>query len=707
MTPDALCWSIDRLGHGLEELARRAGLRARGGEALVAPDSLRDAGGVEAGQWTQWAAARLGLEAEGVEFLASELEQRIGETCPAVLQVRLDKGFGYLLLLRARRGAVDVIGPDLRLHRCSRAMLRAAACAASEAPLVVEIDRLLEMAALPSRRRDRVRDAMIRERLAAQRIAGCWILRQPATGDFRRQIAAEGLGGRLAMVVALFATTYGLELVSWGLMGNAALNGMLDLGWLAAWFLLVISILPMRLTGRWLQATFALDLGRILKKRLIAGALRMDLEAVRHLGVGQLLARVMESQALESLSLNGGLAVVVACVELVFAGWVLALGAGGALHLAMMLGWLVVVLALAGRYYRRLRAWTAMRLDLTNDLVEHMVGHRTRLAQELPHRRDEEEDRATKDYLNASRGLDHAMVPIAASGSGGWMLLGLVGLAPAFVAGSSSPVGLAIALGGILLANRAFGGISGGIAAIARASIAWSQVSAMFRSARPETNIGPFLPAVVESDDRARRDKLIDASELVFRYRPEGEAVLRGLDLSIRNGERVLLQGASGGGKSTLAALLVGLRAPESGLLLLNGLDRHTLGAGWHRLATEAPQFHENHLFAGTLGFNLLMGRNWPASEEELAEARALCEALGLGDLLERMPSGMQQQVGETGWQLSHGERSRVFLARALLQNAELTILDESFGALDPETLERCLACAFDRAKTLMVIAHP
>ncbi|HRC57723.1 MAG TPA: DUF58 domain-containing protein, partial [Kofleriaceae bacterium] len=64
-------------------------------------------------------------------------------------------------------------------------------------------------------------------------------------------------------------------------------------------------------------------------------------------------------------------------------------------------------------------AWTAMRLDLTNDLVEHMVGHRARLAQELPHRRDEEEDRATKDYLNASRGLDHAMVPIAASGSGG------------------------------------------------------------------------------------------------------------------------------------------------------------------------------------------------------------------------------------------------------------------------------------------------
>lgn len=87
--------------------------------------------------------------------------------------------------------------------------------------------------------------------------------------------------------------------------------------------------------------------------------------------------------------------------------------------------------------------------------------------------------------------------------------------------------------------------------------------------------------------------------------------------------------------------------------------------------------------------------------------AEALCLDLGLGDLLERMPSGLMQMVGETGWQLSHGERSRVYLARALLQNAQLTALDESFAALDPETLEKCLNCAVKRARTLLVIAHP
>ena len=179
------------------------------------------------------------------------------------------------------------------------------------------------------------------------------------------------------------------------------------------------------------------------------------------------------------------------------------------------------------------------------------------------------------------------------------------------------------------------------------------------------------------------------------------------LDLTIAAGDRLLLEGASGGGKSTLTALLCGLREPTRGSLLLNGLDRHTLGPGWRAHATAAPQFHENHILSGTLAFNLLMARGWPATADDLAEADAVCRELGLGDLLDRMPAGLHQPVGETGWQLSHGERSRVFLARALLQDADLTILDESFAALDPETLKTCLETSARRARALMVVAHP
>jgi ABC-type multidrug transport system fused ATPase/permease subunit len=184
--------------------------------------------------------------------------------------------------------------------------------------------------------------------------------------------------------------------------------------------------------------------------------------------------------------------------------------------------------------------------------------------------------------------------------------------------------------------------------------------------------------------------------------------VLQGCDLQIYAGDRILLEGPSGGGKSTLVSLLIGLRHPQSGLLLLRGLDRQTLGTeGWRRRVVAAPQFHENHVLTGTFAFNLLMGRRWPPQPDDMREADAICRELGLGDLLDRMPAKMLQMVGETGWQLSHGERSRLYIARALLHDADLVLLDESFAALDPETLRQCLRCVLSRATTLLVIAHP
>jgi ATP-binding cassette subfamily B protein len=168
-----------------------------------------------------------------------------------------------------------------------------------------------------------------------------------------------------------------------------------------------------------------------------------------------------------------------------------------------------------------------------------------------------------------------------------------------------------------------------------------------------------------------------------------------------------VLRSPSGAGKSTLVSLLNGTRTPSSGLLLFGSLDRQSIGSeGWTRRITSAPQFNENHVFSETFAFNLLMGRRWPPVGADLDDAEAICRELGLDELLERMPGGLLQMVGENGWQLSHGERSRLFIARALLQNAELVILDESFAALDPENLRRSLQCSLSRAATLLVISH-
>jgi ATP-binding cassette subfamily B protein len=101
------------------------------------------------------------------------------------------------------------------------------------------------------------------------------------------------------------------------------------------------------------------------------------------------------------------------------------------------------------------------------------------------------------------------------------------------------------------------------------------------------------------------------------------------------------------------------------------------------------------------------MGRQWPASPEDYVEAERVCREVGLGPLLDRMPAGIFQPVGEAGWQLSHGERNRLFLARALLQGADTLILDETFGSLDPHSVREAVHCALQRSRTLLLIAHP
>src|SRR5262249_14499749 len=264
-------------------------------------------------------------------------------------------------------------------------------------------------------------------------------------------------------------------------------------------------------------------------------------------------------------------------------------------------------------------------------------------------------------------------------------------------------------LGGIMLANQALRRLAAGLENIADAAISWRQVAQLFNAAARPLLVSPplftFPHCAPESNGRC---KIVEAHDLVFQYQNRNNPVLRGCSLTIGSGERLLLEGTSGGGKSTFASLLTGMRLPHSGLLLLNGLDRNTLGEdGWRRRIVSAPQFHENHVLTETFAFNLLMGRRWPPRQEDLQEAEVVCRELGLGDLLDRMPAGMLQMVGETGWQLSHGERSRLYVARALLQGSEMMIFDESFAALDPETLRQSLNCVLRRAPTLMVIAHP
>ena len=362
-----------------------------------------------------------------------------------------------------------------------------------------------------------------------------------------------------------------------------------------------------------------------LKRRLLAGAFRLEPEEVRRWGVGQLLGRVIESDAVESLAVAGGFLALSAIVELLLTAAVLGWGAGSWLHVLLLLGAAGVAAAAGAQYYRARLAWTQQRLDMTNDMVERMIGHRTRLAQEPRAEWNDGEDAALDSYLTLSRQTDGAAALLAAVIPRGWLVAGLLGLAPAFVFGGKSPVSLAVTLGGVILAYQALRHLIEGCQRIAGAAIAWQRIRVLAEAAARREPIGrPHAHLLVPSDGRP----LLTARQLTFRYRGRGRPVLEGVDLVLRPGERLLLEGTSGGGKSTLTALLAGSRVPESGLLLLHGLDRDVIGAeSWRRRVVVAPQFHDNHVLMGTFAFNALMGRRWPPAPSDVDEADQTCRA--------------------------------------------------------------------------------
>lgn len=687
----------DRLAEALWPDADLAALIAALAQRLGGPSAA--ARPAACGQSVPELAAALGLETEPTEVWGFRTEAILRAAAPALVAV---EGQGWAGVLDVRGSHAILLTPLLRTVRVTLAGLAQALMARHGEPHRAPIESLLETCGVAPRRRQRAVDAMLRERLRYQLVATVWPLRTPPGASFGAQLAGAGVWRRAAMLCGAHAAEYLLWIAAWFLLGRDTLAGRLDPGMLAAWALALAAIVPLRLWTTWLQGAVAIPAGGILRERLLEGALQLDLEEARREGAGRFLGCALETQTVESLGLSGGLLPVLAIFELCLAGGVLWAGAAPVTEVPLLGIVVASTLMLAWRYYRARAEWTGARLEMTYDLVERMTGHRTRLAQEPACDRHIEEDRAAERYVTLARRMDRAGAILTGLAPRLWLVTGLVALAPAFL-GTPVTAGLmGISVGGLLLARQALGRLTAGLANLAGAAISWRQVAPLFHAAER----GRDLQEGCTADHPG--EIVVSAHDLTFQYPGRGRPVLEAASLEIRRGDWVLLEGASGAGKSTLVSLLAGLRTAGSGLLLAGGVDRPTMGARqWRRRMALAPQYQENHVFSAPLAFNLLMGRCWPPRPADLAEAEEICRDLGLGALLDRMPGGIFQMIGESGWQLSQGERSRLFLARALLQNPELVILDESFGALDPENLQQALECVLLRSKTLLVVEHP
>ena len=704
-----------RLGELADALARKSRLIARPVKLPQPPDAIRFADDQTIGRWLDQAAAHIDLEAEPVDSLYVDIDLLVRTSAPAILRApgALDQNQpAFIALLRSTSKRATVITPELRLKKVRVEALHALLCAPTEGGLGYQIDLLLDEVQVPEDRRQQARKAILAEQLGPVRIQAGWLLRLPPGASLHHQFRHNDIYRPAALVFIMYLVQQLLAVATWFVIGRGVFQGHFDMGWLIAWAILLLMTIPIQVIVSNAQSELSMGSGAIFKQRLLHGTLKLEPEEIRKQGMGQFLGRVMDSEAVEMLALTGGFMALLSVIEIILAMIIFTKGAGGWLQVGLLFFWVLFTIGLMFRNAKISRDWADAYREMTNDLVERMVGHRTRLAQEDPEDWHEEEDQALDRYLKLSETLDNAGNQLNGIALRGWLLIGMLGVVIPYISGNATPQALAISLGGVLLASQALGKMASGSQSLVGLAIAWRQVEPLFNAAsRPVEKASlNLLPATQLNHSPSNAGQayisadqdlqpLLMARELYFRYRPQGKAVLQGCNLQIYPGERVLLEGPSGGGKSTLAAVLTGLRQPEAGSLLLWGFDRRILGSEeWRQRVVMAPQFQENHVFSETFAFNLLLGRRWPAQPEDLRLAEEICRELGLGEVLDRMPSGFQQMLGESGWQLSHGERSRLYIARALLQKADLIILDESFGALDPENLYRALRCVLDRA---------
>jgi ATP-binding cassette subfamily C protein CydC len=188
-----------------------------------------------------------------------------------------------------------------------------------------------------------------------------------------------------------------------------------------------------------------------------------------------------------------------------------------------------------------------------------------------------------------------------------------------------------------------------------------------------------------------------------FAYRAEDGLVLDQISLDVAAGSWVAVVGPSGSGKSTLAHLILRFWDPTSGEIRIGGHNiRHYALDDLRGMVGVVAQ--DTHIFADTLRHNLLLARP-DAAEAEIAQA---LERAQLAELVDGLPRGLDTWVGEQGLRLSGGERQRLAIARTLLKNAPILLLDEPTANLDPITEQALLAAIHElmRGRTVLTISH-
>ena len=418
---------------------------------------------------------------------------------------------------------------------------------------------------------------------------------------------------------------------------------------------------------------------------------------------GDLLARMVgDVDALQGLYLRGlgpplvALAASAACIGVATA---LLPEAAAVLALGLLVGGLLVPAAAGALGRAAGRRQGAARAKLTGELVEILRGGPELVAF------GREEDALARVRSGSSELARLGRRDGLVAGLADALMILVTGLTVAGVLAVAVTAHDADTLDRVFVATLALLAISS-FDAVAPLPTAARELSATLAAGRRVLELTDRAPAVVDPAEPLmppRIRSVVALEGVTARYAPGEQPALSGFDLRLDPGKSIALVGPSGAGKTTVTNLLLRFLDPEEGRVTIDGRDlREYRQMDVRRTFALAGQ--NAHLFHSTIRANLGLARP-AATDSELEEALRRAR---IGDWVASLPDGLETLVGEEGTQLSGGQRQRLALARALLADAPVLILDEPTAHLDPDVAEELvrdlLAAAGDRS--ILLITH-
>jgi len=211
------------------------------------------------------------------------------------------------------------------------------------------------------------------------------------------------------------------------------------------------------------------------------------------------------------------------------------------------------------------------------------------------------------------------------------------------------------------------------------------------------------VPLMAGSTEKEIKNFNIVFDHVDFHYNEDGEETIKDMSVIIPSGGITALVGPSGSGKSTVSRLIARFWDVSGGKIMIGGVDIKTLDPE-HLMSYMSFVFQDVTLFNDTIYNNIRIGNRNASREEVMAAAKAAC----CDEFTNRLPDGYDTMLGENGATLSGGERQRLSIARALLKDAPIVLLDEATASLDPENealIQRAISTLI-AGKTVVVIAH-